>query len=238
MKNKKAKAVILSNKAKKPLKDLIKKLNIDIIDSCNLSMDYRIKDHVDLQIHKLSNNTYVCPPSLYEYYRNKLKKYGSDLLIGVSEPKENYPNDCPYNVVATNTYYISKKNIVDKAIKDFYDSKGLLEIHVKQGYIKCMSIEIKGHIITCDMGIYKVLKDNNKSVFYISSDGISLDGFNGGFLGGSCGIIDEDMILFTGDIRRLKDYQKLEKILNKLGLKPIYPQGEDIVDLGSIIPIY
>ncbi|MGF0040513.1 DUF6873 family GME fold protein [Peptoniphilaceae bacterium SGI.131] len=230
-----ARAVIVSYKAKKGLRDLLKKLNIEIIETVPLDMDPRIGDHADLQVKPVDDDSFIVEPSTYEYYKDRLSKFGKRVLKGEKSVFSPYPNDCYYNVVDFKNFYICKKDIIETRLRDFYIGKGYREINVKQAYVKCMTLILRDCIITCDRGIYNKLK-NIINIHYIEAENIALDGFSSGFLGGACGIISRRHILFTGSIDRMSYKENLLKILEENDFEAIYP-NEDLVDLGSVFQV-
>lgn len=66
-------------------------------------------------------------------------------------------------------------------------------------------------------------------------DKVILDGFDQGFLGGTCGLVG-DKLIFTGDISSHKAYPKIKSLCLKENIEIIYPKT-DLIDLGSIIEI-
>lgn len=234
--NKKAKAVILSYKADKKLIEFIKRLGIEIIFTKKSGVDSRIDDHADLQIHPITYKRFISEPYYYEYYKNQLEKYDIEVIKGEKKLDKTYPSDCPYNLARIRNFYITKQGVVDEVLERELKKLGEEGIYQKQAYAKCSCITFDDFVITCDKSIFKALEKHNLERFFVSNENIKLDGFNIGFLGGCCGIIDYKKILFTGDLSLLKDFNILKEILDKKGIEIIYPDCE-LVDLGSIIPI-
>lgn len=231
------KALILSCKADDKLIELIKSLGIDIVFSAKSGSDERIADHPDLQIFPLGDNTFMASKDTYDYYSDKLGAYGVKLIIGDSPVGMVYPDDCKYNVFEIKDRFVCKKEAIDDLLKMELEKKNLSMIDQNQGYAKCMSIVFDDFVITCDWSINKALNEANIENYFVSPEGIDLDGFKSGFLGGCCGIIKSRKILFTGDINQIKDVDSLTKILRDKDIEWIYPDSR-LVDLGSIIPIY
>ena len=92
------------------------------------------------------------------------------------------------------------------------------------------------NILTSDMGIFKKLK-NILPLTLLKEEKISLDGFDQGFLGGCFGKIDENTILFNGNIERLNSYDIIKNIVYKEKLNLLYPDT-NLVDTGSLIWIW
>ncbi len=235
--DKKARAVILSYKAEKKLIDYIEDLGIKIIFSTRANVDPRIDDHPDIQLHPITHKKFIVAPELFAYYKKELSPYGIELLSGSSYLGKTYPDDCPYNISRLGRYYITKEGACDKTLEAELKKLGLEPIFQKQAYAKCSSINFQDFVITCDKSILNALKNKNIETHYISNEKIILEGFNIGFLGGSCGIIDNKKILFSGDVSLLKDFNILKKILQEKEIEILYPRDLKLTDIGSIIPI-
>lgn len=234
--NKRARAVILSYKADENLIEFIKQQGIEIIFTMKSNVDDRIDDHADLQVHPITYDRFISALSCYEYYKTQLEKFGVEVIKGNKELDKVYPSDCAYNVARVGDFYISKKDVVDEVLEKELVDLGGEGIFQKQAYAKCSSICFDDFVITCDKSIFNVLCENGIEAYFVSNEEIKLPGFNIGFLGGCCGIIDYKKILFTGDLGLLRDFNILKEILDKKGIEIIYPNCE-LIDLGSIIPV-
>ena len=234
---KNARALIVSYKASNKLISFIEELGIEVILTAESNADKRINDHADLQIFPLDENTYIASKETFKFYKHALKKFDKQVIEATSFVEEIYPKDCPLNVFTLDKYYVTKKDVIDKKLESELQAKGFEPIYQNQAYAKCMTIANESWAITNDMSIYKALKNKDLEVYLISNENIGLDGFKIGFLGGSCGIIDSRKILFTGDISKLKEADKLISILQEKGFEILYPDCE-LVDLGSIIPVF
>ena len=92
-------------------------------------------------------------------------------------------------------------------------------------------------IITSDIGIYKTLLKEKINVKLVTTDGILLNGYKNGFIGGTCGFISNDKLLCYGDVTKYKDYDIIKKIADIENVELIFPKNTDFVDLGGIISI-
>ena len=85
-------------------------------------------------------------------------------------------------------------------------------IDVKQGYSKC-SVCICKHntIITDDISIFNNLLqyDDIKSLL-VEKGTVKIDKYDYGFIGGCCGLIDKDLLLFNGDLSMHSDFDKIK----------------------------
>lgn len=233
----KADGVILSYKAEAGLVDYIKKLNIDIIYSRKVNVDQRVADHPDLQIHPLDLETFVASKDSYAYYKERLEPYGLKVLEAKTYLDKTYPKDCSLNVGRVKKYYLTNDKAIDSSLERELKARGLEAIYVKQAYAKCSTIPINDFIITSDIKIHRSLAKKQIKSYLIGYGHISLDGFDSGIIGGTCGMINQSQILFTGNIEKYKYYKELMNILEIEEIEALYPKDVDLVDLGSIIPL-
>lgn len=221
--------LIISYKASEEFKGFLKANDIEfMLTTPNPKLDPRIDDHPDLSLFKLDDKNIVVAESVYDYYRDKLKGYK---IIKGDDPSENYPNDALYNVVRFKDYYIHN-DFTEDHIKKYFKDNNIKHLKVKQGYSRCSIIPLKDSLITADFGIYKALKDEI-NIDLVDQDEIVLDGFDQGFLGGCCGLINNNLI-FTGDISKHKAFFKIKEICDKHKIDLIYPDL-DLIDYGSLI---
>ena len=96
----------------------------------------------------------------------------------------------------------------------------------------------KNHIITSDEGIFKSLKFKNINVELVTTSGIILNGYKNGFIGGTCGFVFDDILLFYGDVTKYQDYDIIKRVADEENVRILFPKGEDFVDLGGIISLW
>ena len=223
--------LIISHKASSEFKKFLNDEGISYIETIsNPNLNPRIADHPDLSLFKLDDKTLLVDGSVFPYYREKIQGFK---LIKGEVVSSKYPLDALYNLVRFKNFYIHN-NFTEKNIKKHFKDQKIKHLLVNQGYSRCSIIPLKNKLITSDYGIYKSLRDK-VDIELTQRDEIILDGFDQGFLGGTCGLVG-DRLVFTGDIKRHKAYQKIKDICDLEGIDIIYPQT-DLVDLGSLIEI-
>ena len=228
--------VILSYRASNDLVVFLKNLGINVIKSKAINVDKNIDDHPDLQVFKVNDRKIIVAPSTYDYYKNRLEDYKIEVLSGEMEPLKKYPNEVIYNISKVSNYYFGKKGFIDPVIKREMEDQFYEEINVKQGYARCSSLEISENtLITSDNGIYYTFKKLGVDVHLFTQKGIILRGYDEAFLGGTCGMIGYDKIVFTGNIEKYPDYEKLSNILINNNIDMIYPRSLELKDLGGLI---
>lgn len=224
--------LLISNKSKKEFKDFLKKIQIDYLETIdNPSLDKRIADHPDLSVFVVDKKNIIVDKNVFSYYKKNLP--GINVLAGESVEKT-YPKDAIYNIVKFKSYFIHN-DFTEKNIDQTLRNKGYKFLKVKQGYTRCSSIILNDSIITADYGIYKSLKDK-LNIKLASVEKIELDGFDQGFLGGTCGMLDRNNLMFNGNIENLKSYDIIYKQSEKENIKLIYPPCK-LLDTGSLIRI-
>ncbi|WP_308653423.1 DUF6873 family GME fold protein [uncultured Anaerococcus sp.] len=223
--------LVISYKASEDFKNFLKAKCFSFIETiANSNLDPRIGDHPDLSLFKIDEKTIVVDESVFSYYEEKLEGY--ELIKGESVGL-NYPKDAIYNIVKFKDFYIHN-DFTEKNIVNFFKENKIFHLKVNQGYTRCSIIPLGDLLITCDYGIYKALK-NKVHIELVDNDKVILDGFDKGFLGGTCGLVGNQLI-FTGDISKHKAFAKIEKICLDKNIEIIHPKT-DLVDLGSIIEI-
>lgn len=223
--------IVVSFKASEAFFNFLEENNISYIKATkNPNLDPRVADHPDLSIFPLDKDNIVVASEVYDYYKEKLSD--KNIIKGESVSWK-YPLDAIYNIVRFKDYYIHN-NYTEKTIEKYFSDNKFKHLMVKQGYTKCSTIVLKESILTADYGMYKVLKDKVRVVL-LSDDLIKLDGFDKGFIGGTCGLVG-DKLIFTGDIRKHKSYDLIKRECARENIEILYPETE-LVDLGSLINI-
>jgi len=110
-------------------------------------------------------------------------------------------------------------------------------IPVKQGYSRCsVCVVSEKAVITADKGIASAL-ENTADVLVISQDGVVLDGFDCGFIGGAAFKVSSDKLCFSGCLDRLPDKAHILDFLDRHGVSPVYLTDSPLFDFGGAVPI-
>lgn len=221
--------LIISNKASLEFKNFLTDQNIDFIETIdNPNLDKRIGDHPDLSLFVLDSENVILAEEVYPYYKDKLP--GKNLIKGSSTSKK-YPRDSIYNLLTFKEFYIHN-DFTEQNIERSLKERNYKHLFVKQGYSRCSIIPLRESLITSDYGIYKALREK-VNIILLDNDKIELDGFDQGFIGGTCGLV-QDKLIFTGDISRHKSFDLIKKACDRENIKIIYPEVP-LVDIGSLI---
>ncbi|NLM43189.1 MAG: hypothetical protein GX201_04120 [Clostridiales bacterium] len=214
-------------------------MEIDVIKTvcCNELYD-AIKGHPDILIHHVIGENIVIAPNVFERLAPKFSKKGFALTKGATWLHRNYPYNIAYNVLRIGNLAFHNTKYTDPEILKLYEKYNIKLIHMNQGYAKCSVCVVDEHsAITHDKGAAKVLEDNGIEVLFIEPGNINIDQLDYGFIGGSSGMLSKDIIAFSGNIERMKDYVKIMEFIALKGISIKILSDKKIMDIGSIIPI-
>ena len=218
------------------LKSVFNKFAIKVVSATeNKLLDAPISKHADILANYVGKSTFLADINQVELC-NFIEDYdGKSVLIdNIQSP---YPNDCLLNFADIGDYIICNKSILTEQIVKYLPKKEIID--VKQGYSKC-SVCICNHntVITDDISIYNaLLQYDNINSLLVEKGSVRINEYNYGFIGGCCGLIDKNLLLFNGDLSTHTDFDKIEKFLYDNNVKYIDVKNKPLTDIGSIIPI-
>ena len=227
---------VFANIDENALKSVFDELAIKVVNVTeNPLLDTPVSKHGDILANYVGKSTFLAD-------KNQIKlcnfiKDNSGKTIIIENIKSPYPNDCLLNFADIGDYIICNKSILTKEIIDLLPKKPIID--VKQGYSKCsVCICKRNTVITDDISVYNaVLQYDNINSLLIEKGSVSINKYNYGFIGGCCGLIDKNLLLFNGDLSTHTDFDKIEKFLYDINVKYIDIKDKPLTDIGSIIPI-
>lgn len=199
-----------------------------------------VAGHVDMQIIHIRDNLLVCHPNLPMTIYEMLEGYGFDIHIGSTVLKKNYPFDIAYNVAIIGEVAFHNTKYTDPVIVELLSRYKIPIVHVNQGYTKCSVLPISNKtIITDDPSIESAARREGYEVLKIPPQkNILLPGFSYGFIGGTAGFINKNMLAFAGNIDMLDSSDEIKKFLVKHNVKWINLGYSQVHDHGGLIPLY
>jgi len=190
--------------------------------------------HPDTLVGKTGNVLYVHRGD--EKVAQTLRKCGADVRLSDHKIGEKYPFDCALNYFTVKNFFVGKLDTVSRMALDDAVNAGYEPINVAQGYAHCASAVVGGGVITADTGIYDALSSRGVPSLLIESGGVSLPPYQYGFIGGACGAVDEETVLFFGDITAHKSGNAIAGFCRERGVTVINGDGK-LFDYGGIIAI-
>ena len=180
--------------------------------SPNKSLQKPLMCHADMSVLHLGDSNFAFANGV------EIKK-GSYNKLFETKLSPKYPNDISLNIALVGKYAVIGKKNSNKELISFLKQMGYTLVFVNQGYCKCSCCIVNENaIITDDEGIYKTLK-GFLDVLLINKGDIELDGYDYGFIGGASGLMDKNLIVFTGNIKLHRDFDKINSFLCKYNSK-------------------
>lgn len=195
------------------------------------------KNHADMQIINIDGKIFVL--SACKTLCNSLKNSGFNFDITTNDFTGKYPNNILLNAKKIGSKIIGKIKHLDSTLLDFCTQNDYNLINVNQGYTACSCVNIADKaVITTDPSIYKVLCDSGIDVLKISQKVIRLHGAGEkaeGFIGGASVTLDNNSVLFFGDITKHPDYTKIFDFCTKYDVDIKYIENLELTDIGGAI---
>lgn len=217
---------------KKALSDQSVKV-VDVVQ--NPLLDTPVSKHADILANYIGKSVFLTDKYQAELCQ-LIKKFGGKSVF-VDNIKSPYPNDCLLNFADIGDYIVCNKSIMSKDIIRYLPNKEIIDVN--QGYTKC-SICICKHntVITDDISVFNaVSRYGNINSLLIEKGSVAIQKYDYGFIGGCCGLIDKELLVFNGDLSTHIDFQKIQKFLYNNGISYIDIKNKPLTDIGGIIPI-
>lgn len=223
--------VIMSDHKPELVEELQNNFHINVISPKPLkSIDGSERYHADMSVCHLGGNNFV----IDENNCDLINAFESEIIKikGISAKKP------LLNVCFLKDKVICNKNKTDKAILRFCEESHIGILHTNQSYAKCSTAVINDNaVITSDNSIYNLCIANQIDVLKISAGFIKLDGYDYGFIGGCCGLLNSRLLAFSGNIRNHIDYDNIKKFAANYHVDIVSLGSKDLYDIGSILPI-
>jgi hypothetical protein len=200
----------------------------------NTEIDPRLAGHSDLSLFVGKNREFVAASSVYPLIANILTNMGYKGHTS-AEQGPHYPQDVGLCLCNTGLYTIYSPKTIDKAAELLLTDT---LIPVSQGYTKCaVAVVDPNSIITADTGIAFKARQAGMDVLQITPGYIILDGFDYGFIGGACFLLDDHTMAFTGVLDEHPNKPQILTFLLKHGVTPVYLTQEPIFDIGGAVSL-
>lgn len=146
-----------------------------------------------------------------------------------------YPADIRYNACCTGKYFIHKLKETSMRLLEQAKELGMELIDVKQGYARCSCIPVdENSIITYDQGIARTCQKLGLNVLAVSPGHVNLPGYEMGFIGGTAGVFEDEIIL-AGNVMNHPDGERIIRFIEERGKRIKYFKDFTLTDIGSVI---
>ncbi len=192
--------------------------------------------HPDMLLHIIDNKNIILHKNIDKKFVESLKNLGINIILSNNSLRDKYPKDITLNALNIGNIFMHKLNYTDPNLISLVNHKKLLNIN--QGYAKCSTaIVSENAVMTSDMKIGKILKENNIDVLLLPPGDIILPSLDYGFIGGTCGLLDNNTLAFYGDLDMYKYGNEVLSFLRKHNVEPIFLSKSKLIDRGSIFCI-
>ena len=189
--------------------------------------------HADLHLLHLGGRKIILSREQCENIE-KLTELGFDVQLLDTPLGDKYPADVPLNAALFGNYAILNHKTICKNI----DFSGRSLIPVRQGYTKCSVVPVtESAIITDDVPIASAAEKSGLAVLLVQKGDITLPGREYGFIGGCCGLVAPDIMLFNGSLASHRDGEKIRAFLSSFGVRAEEAGEFQLTDIGSILPL-
>lgn len=215
-------------------------LGIALIKTCPYpNIQKAISCHPDIFLNHIGENIIVHAPGAHPALLEMLSGCGFTLLAGETELSAEYPGDIAYNVAVAGTSYFHNLKHTDPVLRRELERQGYEPVNIAQGYSKCsISIIDEKSIITGDKGIVKAAEKKGFEVLLLEAgQNIVLPGIGEGFIGGSSGMLGQNILAVAGNAQKLVSYQAIAAFLEKKKISILSLSDSQVLDIGSILPL-
>ncbi len=192
--------------------------------------------HPDMLLHILDKNNIIVHKKMDISFISSLESIGYNVIKSQNSLQAKYPYDVLLNGLSMGCFFLHNLKYTDPKLLSLSKDKKLLD--VKQGYSKCSTAIIsETAAITSDIKIHEILSSCGIDVLLLPPKHIELPGLDYGFIGGSCGILDEGTIAFFGNLNKYKYGKEVMSFLIKHDVKPVFLRDSPLIDRGTLFCI-
>jgi hypothetical protein len=199
-----------------------------------------VSGHPDMQLLHIHDDILISHPHISPVLAERLRKSGFTFISGNTQLKAAYPLDIAYNVAIVGKVAFHNLKYTDDVAAVCLKRCSIRSVHVRQGYAKCSILPVTPEsLITSDPSIARAAKENGfDALFLPPQTNICLAGVSYGFIGGTAGFIDKNLIAFAGKLDTLNHAQDVKAFLKKYGVEWIQLGENEMVDYGGLLPLY
>lgn len=193
--------------------------------------------HADMQCIAFSDTVFILKECVD--LKERLKAFGFNVNCTENYASSKYPKNIVLNAKIVGNHLIGNIKCLDEKLLRYCTDNGYSLIDVRQGYAACSIAKVTDNaIITTDESIYRALNNTEIDVLKISNDNIELCGAKmgeSGFIGGASALLEDNNLLFFGDIEKHPDYNLIEDFCNQEGVNILKINNMQLTDIGGTI---
>jgi len=198
-----------------------------------------INGHTDIQINVISKSDrlLIVQKDIDKNFLNLLDENNLKYIFSNNSLTYTYPGNIILNGLILNNFFIHNTKFTDPNLLLSVKEKKI--INVKQGYTNCSILKVTDNaFITSDLSIFKELKKFNFDILLLPPGDIILEGLNYGFIGGTGGLIKEDLMIFFGSLDHYIHGDLVKNFLKKYNVNYINLNNDiPLIDRGGIFTI-
>ncbi len=229
---------IVDERTPKDAKSRLSELGFSVISLPPFSrLAAPVASHPDMLMLPLGDRLFVYK-EYYEAHASLLdtiaKSAGRKLCAVDKVVSEQYPEDIGLNLLVFGKHLLGRIDKTPAEILDYALAQGCLTHFVKQGYAKCSTVVLgDSAIISADPSILSAAESIGADTLAVSSGGVSLPGYEYGFIGGACGAVD-NRIFFCGSLASHPEGGAIADFCRSHGFEIISLSDQPLFDVGSI----
>ena len=191
--------------------------------------------HADMQILPINDKIFILNEC-----KSLAKNFPSDNLIFCNKKAgEKYPENILLNFLFFGNTIYGKISAIDSRLLDYCRKNKIRTVNINQGYARCSTLVVaENAAVTADLSIASSLSENGAEVLLISQGNIELDGYDYGFIGGAGGRIDDNTVIFFGNIEKHPDYISIKEFCAKHSVTiKCLCKNMPLTDIGGIVKV-
>ncbi len=204
-----------------------------MLSEADFRLPLPVRFHPDLQLCHLKETMFALQGGTFQ---KQLRALGYDVRTTDREPAGVYPKDVLCSAFVISNRLVCNPKSVDPAILREAAREGLQILAVQQGYAACAAAVVnENSIITADPGMADLMRAAGFSVLQIRPGFIRLPGYDTGFIGGCCGLIEPGLLAVAGSLNSHPDGQEILSFLKEKSISIIELMKGPLLDVGGMI---
>ena len=218
-------------------KEKLQRLGYEVLEVPPSKLLYEaVCGHPDMLLHVIDKKKILVHKDMDINFINNLFNIGYDVLVSGSSLRTNYPFDIILNAVNLDNLFIHNLKYTDTNLLKYVKNKK--NKNVKQGYTKCSTAIVSNNaIMTSDKNIASCAVEEGIDTLILPPGDILLPGLNYGFIGGCCGLLENNLLAFYGNLNCYAYGNEIMEFLKKHKVEPVFLRNGKLIDRGSILRI-